>query len=181
MDKGIMDKEADDQPIQEERVGKRSEHESQKDRMGMNPLVLVDQIDSNQAALEAADCLLISVTSGKQFMQAEFGLRADEACTEAQAVELLRRTFVGGSWPYKFIVIDLDDPTIFLGRFKRTLKRLQEESGLNVAPIDVYACSDNNSEPMLQKCRTQNVEFLHKPLTRENCIVFAEKYPPNSA
>ena len=57
-------------------------------------------------------------------MQAEFGLRADEACTEAQAIQMLRRAFENSHQPYKFIVVDLDDPTIFLGRFKRTLNRL---------------------------------------------------------
>ena len=34
---------------------------------------------------------------------------------------------------------------------------------------------------MIKKCQTHDVAFLHKPLTRENCLLFADKYPPASS
>ena len=39
------------------------------------------------------DCLLVSCGHEKQFMQSEFNLRSDEAQTQVQAIELLKRSF----------------------------------------------------------------------------------------
>lgn len=46
--------------------------------------------------------------------------------------------------PFRFVLLDLDDPTIFIGRFKNNLDQILE--GAKDSSIDVYACSDNNSE-----------------------------------
>jgi len=40
-------------------------------------------------AKPASDCLLVSYQFGKLFLQLEFNLTSDEACTESQAIELL--------------------------------------------------------------------------------------------
>jgi len=76
---------------------------------------------------------------------------------------------------YRFILLDLDDPTISIRRFVSTLQDLIEDKEIS---IDVFGCSENNSEQMRNKCEQHNVCFLHKPLTRETCIDFAERYPP---
>ena len=111
-------------------------------------------------------------------MSVEFGLTSDEACTESQAFSLIARA-IKESRPYRFVLLDLDDPTVYVGRFISSLEKLLEVAGNEEISMDVYACSENNSEQMVRKCQTHNVAFLHKPLTRENCLLFADKYPPN--
>lgn len=78
-------------------------------------------------------------------MRAEFGLRSDEACTESQAFSLIARA-IEEQRPYRFVLLDLDDPTIYVGRFISTLEKLLEGAGNEDISIDVYACSENNSE-----------------------------------
>ena len=65
--------------------------------------------------LPAADCLLISYANGKDFLMREFGLRSDVSDSLAQAIPLLKRSFQLDT-PYRLILFDLDDPTIFIGR-----------------------------------------------------------------
>ena len=54
-------------------------------------------------------------------MLQEFNLTSDEAATQVQALELLKRSFVERR-PYRFILIDLDDPTLYIGRFIKQLE-----------------------------------------------------------
>lgn len=110
-------------------------------------------------------------------MQNEFGLTSDQACTESQALDFITQT-ISKRQLYRFVLLDLDDPTIYIGRFISTLEKIIEAECNDDITIDVYGCSENNSEPMLKKCAQNNVAFIHKPLTRENCFIFAERYPP---
>jgi len=77
-------------------------------------------------------------------MRDEFNLQAEDACTEKQALNLISLS-IEERKPYRFVLLDLDDPTIYIGRFMTALEKLLEH---NIElKIDVYACSDNNSEP----------------------------------
>ena len=78
-------------------------------------------------------------------MRAEFGLKSDEASTESQAFILIKKA-IEESRPYRFVLLDLDDPTLYVGRFISKLEKLIENEGNNEISIDVYACSENNSE-----------------------------------
>jgi len=75
-------------------------------------------------------------------------------------------------------LVDLDDPTIFIGRIIRSLQSLLLEPGNDEIAIDVYACSESATASMLKKVAQHKVVFLRKPLTRDNCLSFAQKYPP---
>lgn len=61
--------------------------------------------------------------------------------------------------------MDLDDPTLLLGRFMTSINRLLEEAQ-NIK-IDVYACASTSSERMLKKCKEVKVKFIAKPMTLE--------------
>ena len=76
------------------------------------------------------------------------------------------------------MLIDLDDPTVFIGRIIRSLSALLQQPGYQHIAIDVYACSESDSASVKKKVAKQKVVFLRKPLTRESCLVFATKYPP---
>ena len=47
---------------------------------------------------------------------------------------------------YSWIMVDLDDVTIIIERFGRTLKRLFIESGIKPQEISLYAFSSTESE-----------------------------------
>jgi len=48
-------------------------------------------------------------------------------------------------------LVDLDDPTIFIGRIIRNLQSLLLEPGNDDIAIDVYACSESATANMLKK------------------------------
>ena len=57
-------------------------------------------------------------------MRAEFGLSSDEACTESQAFTLITKAIEEEHCMYRFILLDLDDPTLYIGRFINKLEKL---------------------------------------------------------
>jgi len=128
----------------------------------------------------AADCLLISCTYEKDFLMREFELRSDIVDCVSQAIPLLERSFRERS-PYRLILFDFDDPTIFIGRIVRTIETLLAKPGNERVIIDVYACSDDSSIKVRKKVSSRKLQFLSKPLTRENCLTFATRYPPSAA
>jgi len=67
--------------------------------------------------------------------------------------------------PYRFVIVDLDDPTLLLGRFMTAINKQLEESPQ--VRIDVYACASSSSERMLKKCREVKVTFIAKPMNFE--------------
>lgn len=63
--------------------------------------------------------------------------------------------------PYKFIFVDLDDPTINLKRFMTTVTAICRE---NSCSITVYGCSqaEGRNKPA---CAAAGAEFLKKPFS----------------
>ena len=107
----------------------------------------------------------------------EFGLRSDVADSLSQAIPLLEKSFREHR-PYRLILFDLDDPTIFIGRVIRSVERLLREPENERVSIDVYAYSSDTSTKIRKKVASHKLFFLAKPLTRETCQNFSEKYPP---
>ena len=101
------------------------------------------------------------------------GFRCDESFLEESAVNSVSRS-IRKNTPYRFIFVDLDDPTLLLGRFMTSINRLLEESP-NVK-IDVYACASTSSERMLKKCREVKVNFIAKPMTTEKVMHLVPMY-----
>lgn len=64
---------------------------------------------------------------------------------------------------FKFIFVDLDDPTLMLGRFMESLNTLFNENQ-SLGKIEVFACASTTSERMLKKCEELKVKFVPKPI-----------------
>lgn len=110
------------------------------------------------------ECLLVSCSDLVPLFEKGLGFRCDESFLEESAVNAIGRA-IRKNMPYKFIFVDLDDPTLLLGRFMTSVNKLLKESP-NVR-IDVYACASSNSERMLKKCTEVKVQFIAKPMTVE--------------
>jgi hypothetical protein len=58
--------------------------------------------------------------------------------------------------------VDLDDPTLMLGRFMVSLKKIL--AGQTDIQIPVFATASTSSERMLKKCEEVKVKFIPKPI-----------------
>jgi len=68
------------------------------------------------------------------------GFKCDETFTEETALSLIKKS-IENNLPYGFVLVDLDDPTLLLGRFMQAFTTLIA----NGAKIDVYACASTDS------------------------------------
>ena len=115
-------------------------------------------------AITYPECLLVSCSDLVPLFEKGLGFKCDESFLEESAINSVARA-IRKKTPYRFIFVDLDDPTLLLGRFMTSINRLLEESQ-NVR-IDVYATASTSSERMLKKCKEVKVTFIAKPMTTE--------------
>jgi hypothetical protein len=110
------------------------------------------------------ECLLVSCSDLVPLFEKGLGFRCDESFLEESAINAVGRA-IRKNMPYRFIFVDLDDPTLLLGRFMTSVNRLLKEHP-NMQ-IDVYACASTSGERMLKKCSEVKVKFIAKPMTLE--------------
>ena len=115
-------------------------------------------------AVTYPECLLVSCSDLVPLFEKGLGFKCDESFLEESAINSVARA-IRKKTPYRFIFVDLDDPTLLLGRFMTSINRLLEESQ-NIQ-IDVYATASTSSERMLKKCKEVKVKFIAKPMTTE--------------
>ncbi len=111
--------------------------------------------------------LLLSLKELVPVLEDQIGLRCDEAYLEDSAIRFLKDCFLRkkcSCLPYKFIFVDLDDPTISIKRFKNTVSYICTENSISIA---IYGCSMSEGRNKSQ-CIQAGAEFLLKPITAEN-------------
>ena len=124
---------------------------------------------------EHPECLLVSCSDLVPLFERSLGFRCDESFLEESAINAVARS-IRKNVPYRFVFVDLDDPTLLLGRFMSAINRQLEESP-NVK-IDVYACASSSTERMLKKCKEVKVNFISKPMTFEKVAHLIKLYKP---
>lgn len=102
------------------------------------------------------------------FDQLEIGY--DEAFLEESAINSLARSIKkkqSGEMSncYRFIVVNLDDPTLLLGRFMANFERIQ--ASYPNTKVNVYAIAATGSERILKKCQELKVIFIAKPINKD--------------
>ena len=95
-------------------------------------------------------------------------LEFDEAFLEESAINSIQRSVkkhASGECRnhYKFIIVNLDDPTLLLGRFIVSIYRIL--SNYPDVKIEVFATAATGSDRILKKCQELKVHFISKPLT----------------
>jgi len=73
------------------------------------------------------ECLLVSCSDLVPLFEKGLGFKCDESFLEESAINSVARA-IRKSTPYRFIFVDLDDPTLLLGRFMTSINRLIEEA-----------------------------------------------------
>ncbi len=79
---------------------------------------------------------------------------------------------------YKFILVDLDDPTMLLPRFMTSLNKIL--AAFPGVTIDTYACASSTSIRLSKLCREFKVELFSKPLTAAKVQHLKMLYNPDS-
>ena len=64
---------------------------------------------------------------------------------------------------YKFLLVNLDDPTLLLGSFMKNFNKVL--AGYPKIKIKAFATASTGSDRILNKCQELGVNFLAKPLT----------------
>lgn len=124
---------------------------------------------------EYPECLLVSCSDLVPLFEKGLGFKCDESFLEESAVNSVNRS-IRKNTPYRFIFVDLDDPTLLLGRFMTSINQLLEQAQDRNLNIDVYACASTTSERMLKKCKEVKVKFIAKPMTLEKVQHLAALY-----
>jgi len=153
------------------------------------PAISVDEMHHNAANLnqrtveaepekvrpigDFPECLLVSCSDLLPLFEKGLGFKCDESFLEESAVNSISRS-IKKKQPYRFVFVDLDDPTLLLGRFMISLNKILKE--FSDVKIDVYACASTSSERMLKKCKEVDVTFIAKPMTREKVKHLVQLY-----
>ena len=119
------------------------------------------------------ECLLVSCSDLLPLFEKGLGFKCDESFLEESAINSIGRA-IKKKQPYRFIFVDLDDPTLLLGRFMISMNKILKESP--DIKIDVYACASTSSERMLKKCKEVDVTFIPKPMTRDKVKHLIDAY-----
>ena len=129
-----------------------------------------------QRSKQDMDCLLVSCSELVPIFTDALKLKCDESFLEESAISSIQKSIArqmsGEGWAYKFVFVDLDDPTLMLGRFIVSLNKILQ--GSDGVQIDVFATSSTNSERMKKKCDELKVKFIAKPIF-ENKLRFQLK------
>lgn len=108
--------------------------------------------------------LLLSLKDLVPILEDNIGLKCDEAYLEDSAIRFLKDSFILKKCicpPYKFIFVDVDDPTINLQRFMVTVTQICNEKGRT---ISVYGCGSNEAKGK-KACASAGAQYFLKPVT----------------
>ena len=119
------------------------------------------------------ECLLVSCSDLLPLFEKGLGFKCDESFLEESAINSISRS-IKKKQPYRFIFVDLDDPTLLLGRFMISMNKILKE--YSDVKIDVYACASTSSERMLKKCKEVDVTFIAKPMTKDKVKHLVDLY-----
>ena len=116
---------------------------------------------------EGADCLLISCSELAPIFKNDLHFICDESYLEESAVKAviksIERFEKGECSMYKFIFIDLDDPTTVISRFMAVINKLLKENPK--IKMETFACGGSGGDRMVKKCEEHRVKFIAKPIT----------------
>ena len=112
------------------------------------------------------DCLVVSCAELVALIEKDFGFKVEESFLEEAAINSVKKSVnrekQGLGRAFKFVFIDLDDPTLIIGRFMESLNALFADNP--TCKIEVFACASSSSDRILKKCEELKVKFVPKPI-----------------
>lgn len=94
------------------------------------------------------EVLLVSYSDIKNCMQEKLGFRVEDVKMEEMAIAAIKKILHKGDNKkfYKFIIVDLDEVSIIIERFGRSIKALLSEAGISPSDVSLIAVSSTPSE-----------------------------------
>lgn len=141
-------------------------------------MISVPHSDALRPAATGPDCLLISCSDLVPIFK-QLNIQFDEAFLEDSAINSLQRSakrYASGEFKnhYKFVIVNLDDPTLLIGRFIVSLYKIL--SSYPDVKIEVFATAATGSDRILKKCQELKVHFISKPLTEAKLKLALKAY-----
>lgn len=132
--------------------------------------------------LPYAEVLLVSYSDLKPCVQEKLGYKVDDVKMEEMAVAAIKKVLHKGDNKkfYKFIIVDLDEVSIIIERFGRSIKALLSDAGIPPTDVKLLAVSSNPSEKQMQHCIRANFEFITKPNKSMQLETFRSYMAPES-
>lgn len=102
-------------------------------------------------------------------MESKIGFKCDESYMEDQGMEKIEaRIFKHQQDPkknpfYKYILVNIDEVSIIIERFGRSIKRALSEAGISQKSVNLYAFSSTDTEKIQLHCTKGGFRFYVKP------------------
>lgn len=113
---------------------------------------------------------MVSCSDSVSLFEKTLGFKCDEAFLEDSALATVKKS-VEKQQPYRFILVDLDDPNLMLTRFTTELNNIKQGT-----KIDVYACASTNSKRVNRICEEAKATLIVKPITLDKVKHLADLY-----
>jgi len=114
-----------------------------------------------------AEVLLVSYSDLKHTMETKIGYKCDDSYMEDNGMEKInariRDVQDGKKKMYQYIMVDIDDVTIIIERFGRTIKRALNDAKIPIDSVQMYAFSSTDSEKIQLHCTKGGFRFYVKP------------------
>jgi hypothetical protein len=101
--------------------------------------------------LPYAEVLLVSYSDLKSMVQEKLGYKVEDVKMEDMAVAAIKKVLAKGDNKkfFKFIIVDLDEVSIIIERFGRSIKALLSDAGIPPSAVKLIAVSSNPSEKQM--------------------------------
>lgn len=114
-----------------------------------------------------SEVLMVSLSDYVGLLEDHVGFKCNEAFLEDSAIRLLKSSFKSKHCtcqPYRYVLLDLDDPTLIVQRFASNVTAIAKEHSYS---ITIYGVGTKESEEIKANLFRAGVEFIKKPLTVE--------------
>lgn len=128
------------------------------------------------------EVLLVSYSDIKQTIQDKIGMRCEDVKMEEMAVAAVKKVIAKADNKkfFKFIIVDLDEVSIIIERFGRSIKSLLIEAGIPPGDVQLIAVSSTPSDKQKLHCVRANFTYIEKPLKNMQLDAFRFMIDPKT-
>jgi hypothetical protein len=116
--------------------------------------------------------LLVSYGQLKPVLEQKIGFKCKDCYMEDGAMEIIKNVLLDVKEKktpafFTYIMVDLDDLTIIIERFGRSIKRAFMEAKMDLSKVKLYAFATNASEKIVQHAERGGFTFFIKQADSE--------------
>jgi hypothetical protein len=116
-----------------------------------------------------SEVLLVSYDEIKSLMETKIGFKCDESYMEDQGMEKIEAKILKYQQDskknpfYKYILVNIDEVSIIIERFGRSIKRALSDAKIPLKNVNLYAFSTTDTEKIQLHCTKGGFRFYVKP------------------